>query len=99
MPDVLPIYKKYLPLLNLEVIPLPSPAEINKLSGTTSDKDMPVLASAVSGKVDFLVTVDKKDFGKMKGKCLFRIVTPVEFLDAIMPEVLKAVDTGEEGQR
>ncbi len=92
MPDILPIYKKYLPLLNLEVVPLPFSGEINKLSGATSDKDIPVLASAVSGKVDFLVTGDKKDFSGVRGKYSFRIVTPAEFLDVIMPEVLKAVE-------
>lgn len=96
MPDALPVYRKYLPLLNLEVIPLPSSVEIKKLSGLTSDKDVPVLASAVSGNVDFLVTGDKKDFIKLKGKCSFRILSPSEFLDIILPEVLKALETGEE---
>jgi predicted nucleic acid-binding protein len=95
MPDVLPVYRKYLPLLNLEVIPLPSPEEIHKLSGLTSYKDIPVLASAVSGGVDFLVTGDKKDFIKLKGKYPFKILSPAEFLDIILPEVLKALETEE----
>jgi predicted nucleic acid-binding protein len=96
MPDVLPVYRKYLPLLNLEVIPLPSSGEIKKLFGLTSNKDIPVLASAISGGVDFLVTGDKKDFIKLKGKHSFRILSPAEFLDVILPEVLKALDAGEE---
>ena len=96
MPDVLPIYKKYLPLLNLEVIPLPSSGEINKLSGTTSDKDIPVLASALRGGVGFLVTGDKKDFIKLKGKYPFKILTPAEFLDVILPEILKILNAAEE---
>ena len=96
MPDALPVYRKYLPLLNLEVIPLPSSLEIKKLSGLTSDKDMPVLVSAISGNGDFLVTGDKKDFIRLKGKCSFRILSPSEFLDVILPEVLKALETGEE---
>lgn len=92
MQDILPIYRKYLPLLNPEVIPLPSPGEINKLSGTTSDKDIPVLASAIRAGADFLVTGDKKDFIKLKGKNPFKILSPAEFLDVIMPEVLKALE-------
>ena len=96
MPDILTIYRKYLPLLNLEVIPLPSPGEINKLSGTTSDKDIPVLASAIRAGADFLVTGDKKDFIKLKGKNPFKILSPAEFLDVILPEVLKALEAGEE---
>jgi predicted nucleic acid-binding protein len=96
MPDVLPVYRKYLPLLNLEVIPLPSSGEINKLSGTISDKDIPVLASAIKGDVDFLVTGDKKDFIKLKGKYSFKVLTPAEFLDVILPEVLKVLDMEKE---
>ena len=87
---------QYLPLLNLEVIPLPSPAEIKKLSGITSDKDIPVLASAIRAGADFLVTGDKKDFIKLKGKNPFKILSPAEFLDVILPEVLKALEAGEE---
>ncbi len=96
MPDVLPVYREYLPLLNLEVIPLPSSEMIRKMFGLTSDKDIPVLASAISGGVDFLVTGDKKDFIRLKGKHSFRILSPSEFLDVILPEVLKVLDRGEE---
>jgi predicted nucleic acid-binding protein len=96
MPDVLPIYSKYLPLLNLEVIPLPSRKEINDLFGLTSDKDIPVLASAGSGEVDFFVTGDKKDFIKLTGKYPFKILSPAEFLDIVMPDVIKTLETEEE---
>jgi predicted nucleic acid-binding protein len=96
MPEVLPAYRKYLPLLNLEVIPLPSSEMIRKLFGLTSDKDIPVLASAIGGGVDFLVTGDKKDFINLKGKHSFRILSPAEFLDVILPEVLKVLDVGGE---
>jgi predicted nucleic acid-binding protein len=96
MSGVLPVYRKYLPLLNLEVIPLPAPEVIRKLFGLTSDKDIPVLASAIIGNVDFLVTGDKKDFIKLKGKYAFRILNPADFLDAVLPEILKALDTEQE---
>lgn len=96
MPGVLPLYRKYLSLLNLEVIPLPSVDTVRKLSGLISGKDIPVLAPAISGNVDFLVTGDKKDFVKVKGKHSFRILTPAEFLDVILPEVLKALEMEEE---
>ena len=95
MPEVLPVYRKYLPLLNLQVVPLPSSGEIRKLSGLISGKDVPVLASAIIGNVDFLVTGDKKDFIKLKGKYPFKVLTPAEFLDVVLPEVLKAPEEGE----
>lgn len=92
MPDVLPVYRKYLKLLRLEIVPLPLSADINKLFGHTSDKDIPVLASAINGNVDFLVTGDKKDFLKLKVKYPFRIMSPAEFLDIILPEIINAVE-------
>jgi putative PIN family toxin of toxin-antitoxin system len=92
--DVLPIYNKYFPELDLEIIPLPSIEEIENFSNEVKDisaKDIPVLVSAIEGKADFLVTGDKKDFGKLKkgGTYSFKIVDPSEFLDSILPEILQ----------
>jgi len=92
MPAVIPVYKKYLKTLNLEIIPMPSHNDIKTLSGHISDKDVPVLASAINGKVDFLITGDKKDFSKLKGTYPFKILSPSEFLDIILPEILKALE-------
>jgi len=93
MPEALPAYSKYLPLLNLDIIPLPPSKEIAKLSGTTSQKDIPVLASAINCNIDFLVTGDRKDFSHLTGKYPFKILSPSEFLDIILPEVLKALES------
>jgi len=94
MPTVISVYKEYLPKLNLEIVPMPPIAMIKNLSGNTSDKDVPVLASAFIGKADFLVTGDKKDFAKLriKGIYLFKIVSPSEFLEIILPEILKSME-------
>jgi predicted nucleic acid-binding protein len=91
IPEVLPVYKAYLPKLNLEIIPLPLQNEVKRFSGHVSDKDVPVLVSAVNGKADFLVTGDKKDFDKLKLKndYTFKILNPSEFIDLILPEILK----------
>lgn len=93
MPEVIPVYNRYLPLLSLDIIPLPTAGEIDKLSGITSKKDLPVLASALKGKVDFLVTGDKKDFIHLKGKYPFRIVSPSEFLKVILSEVIDSLES------
>lgn len=93
MPEALPVYNKYLPLLNLDIIPLPALKEIAKLSGATSQKDIPVLASAINGKVDYLVTGDRKDFSHLTGQYSFKILSPSEFLANILPEVLKALES------
>jgi len=91
LPAGLPLYSEYFPKLNLEIVPLPSAKYIAKFLGRTSDKDIPVLASAIKGQADFLVTGDKKDFEKLKtkGGYRFKIMSPAEFLDAILPEILR----------
>lgn len=91
MPSLLFLYKSYLPKVNLKVIPLPRPEEVRDFSGKIAEKDIPVLISAIRSKVDYLVAGDKQHFGKMKerDKYPFHVVTPSEFLDSILPEILK----------
>jgi predicted nucleic acid-binding protein len=97
MPSLLFLYKAYLPKLNLKVIPLPRPEEVRDFSGQIAEKDIPVLISAIRSKVDFLVTGDKQHFGKMKelDKYPFHVVTPSEFIDSILPEILKGLEEKE----
>ncbi len=84
LPEVLPVYKEYFPKLGLKIIPLPSKEEIKDYKDIISEKDAPVLASAVKGEADYLVTGDK-EFLKVKKmrKMPFKIVMPREFLFAI----------------
>jgi predicted nucleic acid-binding protein len=74
MPALLFVYKASLPKLNLKVIPLPRPTSL----------------SAIRSKADFLVTGDKQHFGKMKelDKYPLHVVTPSEFIDSMLPEIL-----------
>ncbi|MBM4350897.1 MAG: PIN domain-containing protein [Deltaproteobacteria bacterium] len=97
MPGLLSLYKAYLPKLNLKVIPLPRPEDVRSFSGQIAEKDIPVLISAIQGKVDFLITGDKQHFGKMKGldQYPFQVVTPSEFIDSILPEILKGFEDKE----
>lgn len=85
MPEILPLYNSLLPLLDLEVVPLPSIKTIRKMAGLTVDKDIPVLASAIACGADYLITGDKKDFGKLKSRDIFqtKIISPAEFLEYI----------------
>jgi predicted nucleic acid-binding protein len=97
MPSLLFLYKAYLPKLNLKVIPLPRPEDIRDFSGQIAEKDIPVLISAIRSKADFLVTGDKQHFGKMKelDKYPFHVLTPSEFIDSILPEILKGLEEKE----
>ncbi len=93
MPALLPVFRKYLPQLHLRVIPLPSPQELQAIARTIADKDLPVLASAIKGKADYLVTGDKRHFHKIKTakRHPLQIVTPAEFVDKLLPEMLKEI--------
>jgi len=94
IPGLLFLYKAYLPKLNLKVIPLPRPEDIRDFSGQISEKDIPVLISAVRSKGDFLVTGDRRHFEKLKtvDKYPLKIVTPSEFIDIFLPEILRNLD-------
>ena len=91
---MIPVYKKYLPRLNLTVIPLPKREELREFFGKITDKDIPVLVSAIKGKADFLITGDRRHFEKLKGvgKYQLKIATPSEFIDSIFQEILKEVE-------
>jgi len=97
MPGLLSLYKAYLPKLNLKVIPLPRPRDIRGFPGQIAEKDIPVLISAIRSRADFLVTGDKQHFGKVKGddKYPFHVLTPSEFVDSILPEILKGLEEKE----
>ncbi|MBM4350767.1 MAG: hypothetical protein FJ106_12880 [Deltaproteobacteria bacterium] len=94
MDQILSVYKEYLPKLNLKIIPLPPKGELREYSGKIADKDIPVLVSALRSKADFLVTGDKQHFGKLRelDKYPFYVVTPSEFMDSILPEILKGLE-------
>lgn len=93
LPAAAPVYREYLPKINLEIIPLPSKEEVRRFLGKIAEKDIPVLISAIRGKADFLITGDKKDFAplKLKGPYPFKIVSPAEFIDIILPGMLKNI--------
>jgi len=88
LPEAVPVYKEYIAKLNLRIIPVPAMEEVRKFSEATSPKDVPVLVSAIKSKADYLITGDKKDFGKLKGVYPFKITGPTAFLEIILPEIL-----------
>jgi len=101
IPDAMPLYKKYFQKLDLEIVPLPSIDEVSKFSGHISDKDVPVIVSAIKGRADILVTGDKKDFEKLKitGRYPFKILNPTEFLKEIQHEILEIIESNKKFEK
>jgi predicted nucleic acid-binding protein len=90
MAAALPTYRLYLPKIKLDIIPLPSWDDLRPFVGAAEDKDLPVLASVVNGNADHFVTGDKKLISLIRriGGFPFRIFSPAEFLDKVLPEIL-----------
>ncbi|MFH1243476.1 MAG: PIN domain-containing protein [Pseudomonadota bacterium] len=97
MPNAIPIYQKYLPELHLEIMPLPSKEELKQYQRLTTEKDVPVLVSAINGEVDFFVTGDKRHFTRARknGRVRFEILSPSEFLNIFVG--LYTIPQGKEG--
>jgi predicted nucleic acid-binding protein len=91
MPEAVPLYRKYLPKLGLEIIALPSRETVNNMKGVIAAKDIPVLASAIACNADYLITGDKKDFDKLKSskKYSLTIVSPTEFVESVFAGIIK----------
>jgi predicted nucleic acid-binding protein len=71
---------------------LPEKSDLKRWFGLTAEKDTPVLASALSGKADVLVTGDKRHLLKSKNADLpFEILSPAEFIDELLPRLLKNI--------
>jgi len=90
LPEALPVYSEFLPLLNLEVVPLPSPRDLRPYLGHVQDKDAPVLASADQAEADFFISGDKRLLTACREfpQLMFRAAEPAEFLDRILPVLL-----------
>ncbi len=90
IPAALAIFNDYLRKLDLEIVPVPFPEELDPFRGMVEDKDLPVLTSAVMGQADFFVTCDKKLLWQIAGRNAFSIrsLSPAEFLDRVLPDIL-----------
>jgi predicted nucleic acid-binding protein len=92
MPEALPLYHHYLPKLGLEIVALPTLETVRSMSGIVADKDIPVLASAIACGAEYLLTGDKKDFGRLKRvqqRYNLTIVSPSEFIETVFPDLIK----------
>ena len=81
--DVLARFYSSIADLPMDVLDVPTPEEILVHEKTIHAKDAHVLASAVKGKVDYLLTVDRRHFFALsvrRTKLPFAILTPGDFL-------------------
>jgi putative PIN family toxin of toxin-antitoxin system len=83
-PQNLIIFNLLIGKIKYKLLTEPTQKEVEELIRYIDFKDAPVLASAIKGKVDFLITLDKEHFienPKLKKlKLPFKIMTPGDFL-------------------
>lgn len=93
IPAAIPLYREYLPKLELEVVDLPSRETVRSFAGAIAGKDIPVLASAIACGAEYLITGDKKDFSGLKPdrRFTFIIVSPAEFIETVLPGILRSL--------
>jgi predicted nucleic acid-binding protein len=86
-PQLLSVFKDYLPRMRLEIIDIPPFKDVTPLVKKMSPKDAPVLASAQHAKADYLITGDKKGFPEKVAKPI-KIISPDKFLNEVLSKLI-----------
>jgi len=87
LPDALPLFEKLFETLPFQLVQV-TQKEITSACKHINTHDAPVLAAAISGRVDWLVSLDKH-FLRLKGEEFgFKVGTPGDFLEQLS-ELLK----------
>ena len=80
-------YHRILETTPFQVVPGPPPEKLRPYQALINEKDLPILAAAITSGASFLVTLDRKDFmtPRMRSAHLpIRIVTPKDFFELIV---------------
>jgi predicted nucleic acid-binding protein len=89
LPQAQPLVRELIQRLGFEILPLPGIKAVEQWISAVAAKDAPVIASAVAGRADVLVTGDKRDLLGLKDPRLpFPILLPAAFLDSFLPRFL-----------
>ena len=83
-------FQDYLAEINWEILPVPQEEELQKYASFTDPKDLHVLAAAVEGGSEFLLTLDRKhilaaDKAVQEANFPIRILRPGDFIQQYYP--------------
>lgn len=87
-PDLFNLFLEVIKSLHPIVIPNPTKTEISRFISIIESGDVLILVAGAKAPIDFLITLDNKDFvtEKVKRAVVFDIVTPGEFLTEFQGE-------------
>lgn len=83
VPPLVPDYRHLIQHMAPTLLDDPTRAEVAKAARIIHRKDAPILAAAINGEVDYLITWNTRHFHtpSVREAVRFRIVTPGEFLE------------------
>lgn len=76
-------FRTFLRNTKIHMIPALVETDYHKFTSIINPKDAPVLAAALKGKVDFLITLDRKDFmtaAVLTASDKMKVITPGDFI-------------------
>jgi predicted nucleic acid-binding protein len=80
-------YHRFVMLLPLRVVAATSKRQLERYRGLVNDKDLHVLAAAISAKAEYLITLDRPLVREVNQANLpIRAVTPGEFIQTVLPD-------------
>ena len=85
-PENLKSFHRYLQKTKIHVIPFPEDKILEPLEPLIHPKDLPILGAAFAGRVDYLITLDKRHFfttSLQSPLMKFGIMTPRDFIREI----------------
>jgi predicted nucleic acid-binding protein len=97
LPDALPVFAELLAAAAPEVLPDPTDVDVAPFRTLIEAKDAPILAAAVLGGVDRLLTLNTKDFTAAVATAAgIAIQTPGEFVAGLRDLVDRGMSRGDE---
>lgn len=84
LPKAIPIFRQIMSTIAPEILPNPSTIEVEQRVAIIEPKDAPILAAAVVGNVNCLLTLNTKDFtSEVSTQSGLLIQTPSQFIQEI----------------
>jgi predicted nucleic acid-binding protein len=84
LPDGLPLVAEWLSYLSLKMVDDPLPERYMGWVSIIEEKDAPILAAAVDAQVDYLVTLNTRDFTpEVMNAAGLTVLTPSQFIERV----------------
>lgn len=92
LPNGLPVLAEILGYVHLEIVDDPSPQSFARWLDCIEAKDAPIVEAAVSANVDYLLTLNSRDFtSRVVARSGLAILAPAQFVEHLREIVTKGL--------